>query len=457
MRGSPPRSTVTQTSSPGGLGHHANPIAAQQQLGSLAIDQRLPRPPPGTPMFIPLGKRSTRIRDITPPKLMGESACLKRLTTYAAYTIRKCPPQDLNEGRGTWAKSTITEERWYQEEIIRDIQKLSNRGGTVADKKKTLIPMQQAQITTLVDDLTSREVDRAFEWSLVQLDTLMVPVRLEREKKAELDEAVAMIVFVKRAPRRDFDPVILYQNIEKRKTDSMAPLQQPQGHSVIEPIQILNAREDVGMNEHPNHWQMDSVGKVRSVDQNHEPSIGYAEYETVETNLFDQSAIEQWFGLGKDESMIGMHPHNRERDQNVSESGDQINDRKPAISNFEIKFQDPQAAQAFSDVYPNSSTDLVVGADGEDVILSAKTQQDNVHEAESPDTEDMKPKPKPGREVTKDEEGRFVCNWAGCTQDVRSFNKKSQWLKASKPLLLNDYCRTTGFFELTHLLAYGYA
>ena len=38
-----------------------------------------------------------------------------------------------------------------------------------------------------------------------------------------------------------------------------------------------------------------------------------------------------------------------------------------------------------------------------------------------------KPVPKPDREVTKDANGRFYCNWAGCTEEIRDFNRKCEW------------------------------
>ena len=40
-----------------------------------------------------------------------------------------------------------------------------------------------------------------------------------------------------------------------------------------------------------------------------------------------------------------------------------------------------------------------------------------------------KPIPKPDRAVTKGEDGRFICSWVGCTEDVRSFNRKCEWSK----------------------------
>jgi RNA recognition motif-containing protein len=41
------------------------------------------------------------------------------------------------------------------------------------------------------------------------------------------------------------------------------------------------------------------------------------------------------------------------------------------------------------------------------------------------------PIPTPYREVTKGEDGSFVCTWAGCTEEVRSFNNKSEWSEVS--------------------------
>lgn len=221
--------------------------------GNPAMGQRPPQPPPGPqvprppppgmPMQqLPIRQQSIRIQDITPPKMMDESACLKKLTTYSAHTIRKCLPRDpKKEGRGTWARSEIIEERWAQEDIIKQIKKLSERGRSVADKKKALMPNQQGQVTTLVDNLASTEVDRAFEWSLVQLDSVTKPISVFRGgKKREAYETVSMIAFVKRSPRKDLNPVILFQNIEKMKADSMRPPQQPQGQPAgPEPIEII--------------------------------------------------------------------------------------------------------------------------------------------------------------------------------------------------------------------------
>ncbi|CAG8953324.1 hypothetical protein HYFRA_00003533 [Hymenoscyphus fraxineus] len=37
--------------------------------------------------------------------------------------------------------------------------------------------------------------------------------------------------------------------------------------------------------------------------------------------------------------------------------------------------------------------------------------------------------PKPDREVTKDPDGRFICTWAGCTEDTKTFGRKCEWSK----------------------------
>jgi len=50
-------------------------------------------------------------------------------------------------------------------------------------------------------------------------------------------------------------------------------------------------------------------------------------------------------------------------------------------------------------------------------------------ESDAPSPGRSKPIPKPDREITKGEDGRFVCNWVGCTEEVRSFNRKCEWSK----------------------------
>jgi len=215
---------------------------------------QIPRPPPpgGMPVMqqLPI-RQSIRVQDITPPMIMDEKACLKKLTTYAAYTLRKCPPRDpKKERRGTWERVDIIEEHWPQEDILKQIKKLGERRRSVADKTKALAPNMKTQITTLVDNLASAERDRAFEWTLVQLDTFQKPVILKGGRKSGLYETLTMTAFAKRSPRKDLNPIILFENIERSKVERMQPPPQPQGPPNNGPpppfTQIIDMNKDGG-------------------------------------------------------------------------------------------------------------------------------------------------------------------------------------------------------------------
>lgn len=67
-------------------------------------------------------------------------------------------------------------------------------------------------------------------------------------------------------------------------------------------------------------------------------------------------------------------------------------------------------------------------------LQNALSARDNIDDAsgsqkdpESPGR--SKPVPKPDRPVTKDTDGRFVCNWPGCEEAVKHFNRKCEWSK----------------------------
>jgi len=126
---------------------------SQAGVGYRAIPMSMPIP---MPMQMPIRRESIRIQDITLP---NASACLKKkLTTYHAYTIRKCPPRDPEKERGgAWARTEIREERLAQEDIRAQIKKLNDKGPSVTDKKNERAHYQQGQITTLVDNLASEE------------------------------------------------------------------------------------------------------------------------------------------------------------------------------------------------------------------------------------------------------------------------------------------------------------
>ncbi|KAK6584827.1 hypothetical protein PZA11_003051 [Diplocarpon coronariae] len=183
--------------------------------------------------FIPMPVRqriqnSSRIQDITPPKFMNEAACLEKLTSHAAFTIRKMPARDTKE-KQTWARAEVVDEKWAQEDIVKQIKKLNESNRTVAEKKSALAQYQQGQITSLLDDLGSREPEPAFQWSLTQLDrTERLVGRIRAPSKKSLYETVTMTVYVKRAPHRDINPIQLYHNLEKIKEERMRPPPPPQ-------------------------------------------------------------------------------------------------------------------------------------------------------------------------------------------------------------------------------------
>ncbi|KAN0113259.1 hypothetical protein V8E51_006210 [Hyaloscypha variabilis] len=160
-------------------------------------------------------QQASRIQDIAPPRVMDESACLKMLTTYCMYTIRKCSPLDpRKEAKGTWARAEITKEDIEQESIIELVKELNDSRRSQVDKEKALIQNQHAQVTAIIHNLTSTEQDSAFEYTIVQLDSVTRPIRLSGR---EMYETVNLSVFVKRGPRKHLNPVVLFNDIERMK------------------------------------------------------------------------------------------------------------------------------------------------------------------------------------------------------------------------------------------------
>ncbi|KAG0646294.1 Cell wall transcription factor ACE2 [Hyphodiscus hymeniophilus] len=63
----------------------------------------------------------------------------------------------------------------------------------------------------------------------------------------------------------------------------------------------------------------------------------------------------------------------------------------------------------------------------EDAIQNLPQLQSPSNEAASPGR--SKPIPKPRREITKGDDGKYVCAWVGCTEETRSFGRKCEWSK----------------------------
>jgi len=65
----------------------------------------------------------------------------------------------------------------------------------------------------------------------------------------------------------------------------------------------------------------------------------------------------------------------------------------------------------------------------EGLTLDDMPELPSKEDSDAPSPGRSKPIPKPDREVTKGDDGRFVCTWVGCTEDVRAFNRKCEWSK----------------------------
>lgn len=54
-------------------------------------------------------------------------------------------------------------------------------------------------------------------------------------------------------------------------------------------------------------------------------------------------------------------------------------------------------------------------------------QAETKSESDAPSPGRSKPVPKPDREVTKDANGRYYCNWPNCTDETQTFGRKCEW------------------------------
>lgn len=183
------------------------------------------RPPmQGPPPFLSQMRQpvnSTRVVDISPRPMRDAASCRKELTTYQVYTIKKAIPNGRE--KPTWARSEVVQEKIPKSEIVKDIKKLNEGRNSVADKKASLAPFMQGQIVNLIDDLSTREHDANFEWSLVQLDTKRRVISKRPEKK----ETVTMTVYVSRTPLEGLDPIMLHQTLERNRIERLQAQNRP--------------------------------------------------------------------------------------------------------------------------------------------------------------------------------------------------------------------------------------
>lgn len=190
----------------------------------------LPSPPPPTPGVCPptpppnSGSQGfplpIRFVDLTPRIPLGEAECRKRLTTFATYTIRKMIPDDLENSRPTWAKCEVVQVALAPEEVSKQVRKLEARRSLI-DSIQVLQPFQQRQINNLLDELNAGERDIHFEHSLAQMDQKIKSLNAGRR------ETTSITCYVKRAPRKDTNPVGIYNAMERQKAERMATMSRP--------------------------------------------------------------------------------------------------------------------------------------------------------------------------------------------------------------------------------------
>jgi len=185
-----------------------------------------PAGPPGSngpPVFLrpKLQANSKRIQDITPQKFITEDLARKELTSYAAYTLQKCPSPDPRE-KPTWQRVECIKEALSEKEITACIKQLDLARKSVANRKAALFPNQRGQITQLLDNLTTSENDPNFEWTIKQFD------KTEVKNKAGRKETATITLFVQRSPLKDVNPIALYHAKQQEINRPPPPPQQQQ-------------------------------------------------------------------------------------------------------------------------------------------------------------------------------------------------------------------------------------
>ncbi|KAK0108827.1 hypothetical protein ONS96_002669 [Cadophora gregata f. sp. sojae] len=219
---------------------------------------RPPPPPPGqfrpTPMswgppqpgILPPRQQSMKIQDISPPLLLTEEVCTKRLTTFKLFTIHRAPVKE-NEAKSTWNRAQVIQEQFAQAEIQMLMNKLHEKSLPVTEKKAALRRDQQGQVTTIMDDLASQEHDANFHWVLAQLDVRAADMDGKGQGKKPAREDVIILLFAKRTPIPEVNPITLYQILERMKATRLQgpppPPQPPMQPTQPKPISIMQQQQ----------------------------------------------------------------------------------------------------------------------------------------------------------------------------------------------------------------------
>ncbi|KAG8160674.1 hypothetical protein KVR01_008938 [Diaporthe batatas] len=188
-------------------------------------EEHLPRRP-SYPVPLPLEHRPATLSDRFGPKLdehlgsRGRSRLVKRrfhhdvqdvstammdlsdyqaaLTTYRVWIIQQHPSLKKHETEAqNWTKCIVTEDFCNQDAIGERLHALDKRSPSVTNKRLSLRPDQQSQISFLHETLLNDETDEDYQWGLRQLDLVR-----SKEKPFQLIPTVtAIFVYLARTPR----------------------------------------------------------------------------------------------------------------------------------------------------------------------------------------------------------------------------------------------------------------
>lgn len=195
--------------------------------------------------------------DPTPPQdtLLNDADYRKALTIVEAHTIRKVQPRDPKKEKPTWAMAEFTREALTPEEINLQMKQLNKRKASVSDKKLALQYFQLGQVNKLLDELNDNDPDKYFEWSLIELDQKIRPLKTGPGR-----ETTTITCFCKRSPRPEVDAKAIYLGLERIKPEqststnktSPQPLLRPgRLHLESEPVNIYSYHDKLRIQTAP--------------------------------------------------------------------------------------------------------------------------------------------------------------------------------------------------------------
>jgi hypothetical protein len=180
------------------------------------------------------GNNGARYVDLTPRPVLNEEYCRRQLTSYEVWTVRKADDPDPTVRRETekgkrnskqppspkltWARTTSFKMEYDQNDIQKKIKELDKTSRSVTTKMADLAAFQSQQVTTLVNEKCTLELDPTFVWTLRQLKLKQV-----QNQKINKRQTETITLFLKRSPRSDVDCVSLYQNYERARVQQGRP------------------------------------------------------------------------------------------------------------------------------------------------------------------------------------------------------------------------------------------